>query len=55
MSKTATGQAWRLTWVDADGKKLLLTRALRSFGYGYLAVVLALYLEQVGWMPCSTA
>src|SRR5215210_700390 len=48
MSKTATGQAWGLAWVDADGKKLLLTRALRSFGYGYLAVILALYLDQVG-------
>lgn len=48
MSKTATGPAWHLAWVDADGKKLLLTRALRSFGYGYLAVILALYLEQVG-------
>jgi MFS family permease len=27
---------------------LLLTRVLRTFGYGYLAMVLAIYLEQLG-------
>jgi MFS family permease len=37
-----------VTWLNADGKILLLTRALRSFGYGYLAVVLALYLSLLG-------
>jgi MFS family permease len=41
----------RLAWLDADGKKLLLTRLLRTFGYGYLAVVLAIYLEQLGLDP----
>ncbi|HUG47522.1 MAG TPA: MFS transporter [Candidatus Limnocylindria bacterium] len=40
--------AWRLDWLSSDGKKLLLTRVLRSFGYGYLAVVLALYLSELG-------
>jgi MFS family permease len=38
----------RLEWLDADGKKLLVTRLLRTFGYGYLAVVLAIYLQKVG-------
>jgi MFS family permease len=37
-----------LAWLDADGKKLLVTRMLRTFGYGYLAVVLAIYLQKVG-------
>jgi MFS family permease len=37
-----------LAWLSADGRKLLLTRVLRTFGYGYLAVVLAIYLEQLG-------
>jgi MFS family permease len=39
---------WRLDWLSADGRKLVLTRILRTFGYGYLAVVLAIYLEQLG-------
>lgn len=37
-----------LAWLSTDGKKLLLTRVLRSFAYGYLAVVLALYLHELG-------
>src|SRR3989442_1070541 len=35
-------------WLSADGKKLLITRALRTFAYGYLAVVLAVYLDRLG-------
>jgi len=35
-------------WLNLDGRKLLVTRVLRTFGYGYLAVVLALYLQQLG-------
>jgi MFS family permease len=38
----------RLAWLDADGRKLLVTRLLRTFGYGYLAVVLAIYLQKLG-------
>jgi MFS family permease len=40
-----------LSWLDADGKKILLARSLRTFAYGYLAVILALYLEQLGLHP----
>ena len=32
-------------------KKLLLTRALRTFGYDYLAVILAIYLRELGLDP----
>jgi MFS family permease len=32
----------------ADGYFLFITRIVRMFGYGFLSVVLALYLEQVG-------
>src|SRR5215207_5155484 len=39
---------WSLAWLNADGRKLLITRVLRTFGYGYLAVILAIYLEQLG-------
>ncbi|MBI4495124.1 MAG: hypothetical protein HY690_20305 [Chloroflexi bacterium] len=47
-------RGWSLGWLNADGRKLLLTRALRTFGYGYLAVVLALYLlEALGLSPAQ--
>jgi MFS family permease len=38
-----------LTWLQPDGRRLLTARALRTFGYGYLAVVLGLYLQQLGF------
>ena len=41
-------RGWRLSWLNPDGRKLLITRVLRSFGYGYLAVVLAIYLQTIG-------
>ena len=37
-----------LAWLDRDGRTLLACRALRTFGYGYLAVALGLYLQQLG-------
>ena len=37
-----------LRWLQPDGKKLLAARTLRTFGYGYLAVALGLYLQQLG-------
>ena len=40
-----------MSWLSPDGKKLLLTRALRAFGYGYVAVALGLYLQQLGLTP----
>ena len=40
-----------LDWLSPDGKKLLLTRVLRTFAYGYLAVVLGVYLDQLGMSP----
>jgi hypothetical protein len=40
-----------LDWLSSDGKKLLLTRVLRTFAYGYLAVVLGLYLDALGMGP----
>ena len=39
---------WRLDWLTRDGRILLVTRTLRSFGYGYLAVILGLYLDELG-------
>ena len=34
--------------LNADGKILFATRMLRLFGYGFLSVIMALYLAQVG-------
>ncbi|MEO8246125.1 MAG: MFS transporter [Chloroflexota bacterium] len=34
--------------INRDGRLLLIARVLRTFGYGYLAVVLGLYLAQLG-------
>lgn len=51
MTDEQPAAAWRLAWLSRDGKKLLLTRALRTFGYGYLAVILAIYLEALGIEP----
>jgi MFS family permease len=40
-----------LNWLSVDGKKLLLTRVLRTFAYGYLTVILGLYLDALGMGP----
>ena len=41
----------RLGWISSDGRRLLLARVLRTFGYGYLAVLLGLYLAALGLTP----
>lgn len=38
-----------LRWVSRDGKRILAARALRSFAYGFLSVVLAIYLSLLGF------
>jgi MFS family permease len=38
-----------LSWLTRDGKLLLATRGVRSFGYGFLSVVLAIYLKLLGY------
>jgi MFS family permease len=37
-----------LRGLERDGRILFLTRVLRMFGYGFLAVVLVLYLDELG-------
>src|SRR5712691_1565750 len=48
MTLLSVGGRFSLAWLSADGQRLLLTRLLRTFAYGFLGVVLALYLEQLG-------
>lgn len=42
------GLAASLRGLDRDGRLLFVTRVLRMFGYGFLAVVLVLYLAALG-------
>lgn len=44
----ARDAAERRPRISRDGRLLLVARVLRTFGYGYLAVVLGLYLAQLG-------
>ncbi|MEK6978499.1 MAG: MFS transporter, partial [Candidatus Hydrothermarchaeota archaeon] len=38
-----------LDWLNRDGKLLLLSRATRAFAYGFLSVVLGIYLKLSGF------
>jgi MFS family permease len=38
-----------LDWLSRDGKLLLSARILRTFGYGFLSVVIAIYLRLLGF------
>jgi len=40
-----------LSWLSADGRRLLIARAIRTFAYGYLSVILGLYLDRIGLDP----
>jgi MFS family permease len=40
-------------WLSTDGRWLLVTRGLRTFAYGFLAVILALYLDELGLDPVA--
>ena len=38
-----------LNWLSRDGKLLLAARILRMFGYGFLSVIIAIYLRYLGF------
>ncbi len=40
-----------LGWISRDGKLLLLNRGIRSFGYGFLSILLGIYLKELGVAP----
>jgi len=42
-----------LRGLDRDGRLLFTTRVMRMFGYGFLAVVLVLYLAAIGLEPIT--
>jgi MFS family permease len=39
----------RFHWLSKDGKLILAARTLRTFAYGFLSVILAIYLKLVGF------
>lgn len=40
-----------MPWLTQDGNLILAARAIRTFAYGYLSVLLGLYLEEAGFVP----
>ena len=38
-----------LDWLTKDGKLLLSARMIRTFSYGFLSIILAIYLKQAGF------
>ncbi len=42
-----------LEWLNKDGKLLFASRAVRTFGYGFLSVTLAIYLDLIGFDKVS--
>ena len=38
-----------IDWLHKDGKLLFTARAVRTFGYGFLSVTLAIYLDLIGF------
>ena len=40
-----------MPWLSRDGRLILTARAVRTFAYGYLSVILGVYLENLGLTP----
>ncbi len=40
-----------MPWLSRDGRLILTARAVRTFAYGYLSVLLGVYLEAIGLAP----
>ena len=42
-----------MNWISKDGKIIFLNRGIRSFGYGFLSILLGIYLKELGFQPIS--
>ncbi len=40
-----------MRWISKDGKIILVNRGIRSFGYGFISVLLGIYLTELGFEP----
>lgn len=38
----------KLNWLSKDGKIILLTRMFRSFAFGFISIVIGIYLQEIG-------
>ncbi len=38
-----------MSWISKDGKIIFLNRGIRSFGYGFISVLLGIYLKELGF------
>jgi len=45
------GAGGMLAWLAPDGRLILAARAVRTFAYGFQAVLLGVYLDRAGWAP----
>ena len=42
-------------WINADGQRIILARALRMFGYGFASVLLGVTLASAGFTPLQVS
>jgi len=42
-----------LSWIDRNGKLILVAKVTRTLAYGFLAVVFGVYLSQLGFSPAE--
>lgn len=40
-----------MNWFSKNGKIILLNRGIRSFGFGFLSILLGIYLNELGFQP----
>ncbi|MFZ3170265.1 MAG: MFS transporter [Candidatus Methanoperedens sp.] len=40
-----------MNWISKDGKIILLNRGIRSFGYGFISILLGIYFKELGFEP----
>ena len=45
--------SFELKWLSIDGKLIILARTIRTFAYGFLSVILAVYLKLSGFNDAS--
>lgn len=42
-----------LTWLSKDGKIIFFTRAIRSFAFGFISIIIGIYLKEIGLSASS--
>lgn len=42
-----------MSWISKDGRIILINRGIRSFGYGFISILLGIYLKELGFQPLA--